>query len=70
MHGSLGDTFLLMVPAVVLLIVAVFRLDEHIFGTDSNKKSVHFKPRFSNFDERDGMVLADPDGRVSRPERK
>ncbi|HKF47635.1 MAG TPA: hypothetical protein VKB38_09790 [Terracidiphilus sp.] len=70
MHGSLGDTFLLMVPAVVLLIITVFRLDEHIFGTDSKKKSGPLKPRFSNFDERDGMVLADPDGRVSRRDQK
>lgn len=70
MHASLGDTLLLMVPTVGLLIIGVLRLDEHLFATDTKGKPDRFKPRFSNFDEHDDLALADPDGRISRPERK
>lgn len=70
MHVSIGDTILLMVPTVALLVVGMLGLDEHLFSPTSAKKRGRFKPRFANFEQGDEMVLADPDGRISRRGRK
>jgi len=68
MHASQTDSFLLMLPFVLLLMAVLLRLDEHIFASGGRKARLE-RPRFANFN-RDADVMTDPDGRVGElPQR-
>ena len=62
---SQTDSVLLAIPFIALLAVFVFRLDVLLFRSPAKQVARASRPRFANFD-RDGMAMADPDGRVTK----
>ncbi len=69
MHITQTDTMFLTVPSVFLLMIWVFRLDEHLFAS-GQKKNQSRRPRFANIDDDGEMVMTDPDGRIANSKHR
>jgi hypothetical protein len=71
MHSSVTfsslDTVLLMAPFAILLVSAVFRLDERIAGVPIRGR--HHRPSFCEVDLDGRGELRDPDGKPPKRDR-
>jgi hypothetical protein len=61
------DTLWIMIPFAIVVVIAVFRLDEVYLKSRASQMVKRERPRFANCDEGGRTLLADPDGRISRP---
>ncbi len=62
MIQSSSDTLLIVVPFLIVVVIAVFRLDEAFLKSSARPR--RDRPRFANSDQSGRMTLTDPDGRV------
>ena len=67
MNASTHDALLILIPIAIVVVCAVFRLDEVILKTRASQIVKRARPRFANYDEDARTLLADPDGQVSGP---
>lgn len=63
MHSDGLDALLIAVPLLLVLVVFMFRADEHIAASDKSRKPSDGRRKFSIADENGKDVLTDPDGK-------
>jgi hypothetical protein len=65
MHFESLNALLVAAPLIVVLAVAVLRVDEHLFTSEQTRKAPDRRPRFAVTEEDGKVVFTDPDGRPS-----
>jgi hypothetical protein len=65
MDSSKQDALLILIPFAIVVVAAVFRLDEVYLKSRASRIVKPDRRRFANYDEGARTLLADPDGRVS-----
>ncbi len=63
MHFQSLNTLLVAVPALLVLVAAVMRVDEHLFSSEESRKNPDRRPRFGVTEENGKVMFTDPDGR-------
>jgi hypothetical protein len=63
MHAEGMNLLLLAGPLLLVLVAGVLRVDEHVFTSDQQRKSVEARSRFSVIEQDGEVLLTDPDGR-------
>ncbi|UWZ84795.1 hypothetical protein [Occallatibacter riparius] len=66
MHSDGMDVLLLGAPLLLVLVVFMFRADEHIAASDKSRKPSDGRRKFSIAAEDGKDVLTDPDGKAYR----
>jgi hypothetical protein len=63
MHFQSLNSLLVAVPALLVLVAAVMRVDGHLFSSEESRKAPDRRPRFAVTEEDGKVMFTDPDGR-------